>query len=77
MFYFIYKFNILIKFIQNINDVRNEVWFNISHGIMYIYFPIFRDFYSSDMGFLSKCTIKIPGNTGSRGDPMASPSFCG
>ena len=66
-----------MKFIQNINGVRNEVWFNISHGIMYIYFTVSRDFYSSDMGFLSKCTINIPANTGLRGDPMASPSFCG
>ena len=66
-----------MKFIQNINGVRNEVWFNISHGIMYICFPVSRYFYSSDMGFLSKCTINIPANTGLRGDPMASPSFCG
>ena len=41
MFSFICKFDILMKFIQNINDVRNEVWFNINEGIIYISFPRF------------------------------------
>ena len=35
-------------------------------------FQGFINFSSSGMSVLSKCTIKIPANTGSRGDPMAT-----